>query len=255
MIDLNHGSGYVYGRGVVSALAVTTVSDLVNQHIDSGLQQKERKAPKRNYLGASRLGDPCDRKLYYEYRHEHDSEFSGRQLRIFAAGHRFEDMMIDWLKAGGFDLKIRNKHGEQFGFSVLDGRIQGHFDGVIVAGPDLGEPYPLLWECKGLNDKSWKHLAAHGLRKSKEVYFGQTQLYMGYRDLAACLFTALNKNTCEIYHELVKYDSAEAQRLSDRGLRIVQAGDAGELPPRISNDPDCFACRFCERRGPCWSGK
>lgn len=39
----------------------------------------------------------------------------------------------------------RKADGEQFGFSVADGRLQGHIDGVIVSGPE-GFAYPALWD-------------------------------------------------------------------------------------------------------------
>lgn len=52
--------------------------------------------------------------------------------------------MVAWLRDAGFDLRTRKADGEQFGFSVADGRLQGHVDGVIVAGPE-GFAYPALY--------------------------------------------------------------------------------------------------------------
>ena len=43
-----------------------------------------------------------------------------------------EDLAIRWLRLAGFDLYTRKQDGEQFGFSVAGGRIQGHVDGVIA---------------------------------------------------------------------------------------------------------------------------
>jgi hypothetical protein len=63
-------------------------------------------------------------------------------LRIFERGHVMEDCMVAWLRDAGFDLRTRKPDGEQFGFSVADGRLQGHIDGVIVDGPE-GFAYPL----------------------------------------------------------------------------------------------------------------
>jgi hypothetical protein len=68
------------------------------------------------------------------------------------------------------------------------------------------------------------------------------------------LFTAVNKDTAEIYHELVPFDAALAQEASDRAVNILRATEAGETLPRISLDPDHFECRFCDWKDRCWQG-
>jgi hypothetical protein len=51
---------------------------------------------------------------------------------------------------------------------------------------------------------------------------------------------------------LVPFDADLAQRMSDRGVRILQATDAGELLPRIAQNRDFFECRFCPWAERCW---
>ncbi len=41
--------------------------------------------------------------------------------------------------------------------------------------------------------------------------------------------------------------------MSDRGVRILRATDAGELLPRIAAHRDFFECRVCPWAGRCWS--
>jgi hypothetical protein len=136
-------------------------ADRMNSLIDGALVDADLARPPRGYLGGSRLGDPCQRRLQYEYLdvpRDDGASFLGLQLHIFAAGHAFEDLVVGWLRAAGFDLRTHNRAGEQFGFSVAGGRIQGHVDGVIVGGPD-GFAYPALWECKSANAKNWRESA------------------------------------------------------------------------------------------------
>lgn len=178
----------------------------------------------RAYLGGSRVGEPCARRLVYEYLHtsmDEGKDFDGRILRVFDAGHKFEDLSVAWLRLAGFDLRTNKKDGQQFGFSAANGKLAGHIDGVIVAGPEVGIAWPALWEHKALNAKSWNDLVKHGLQVSKPVYFGQVQLYMAYMELSVTLFTALNKDTEELYHEVVPFDPAEAQTLSDKGVTVI----------------------------------
>jgi len=51
---------------------------------------------------------------------------------------------------------------------------------------------------------------------------------------------------------VVPFDPAEAQRLSDRAVEILQAAAAGELPPRIATTADFYLCRFCPYASRCW---
>ena len=162
--------------------------------------------------------------------------------------------MVDWLRAAGFDLRTRKANGDQFGFSAAGGRLRGHIDGVIVGGPE-GFAYPALWENKCLGSKSWRDLEKSGLAVSKPVYAAQVAIYQAYLELQEqpAIFTAVNADTMEIYTELVPFDAALAQRMSDRALRVISATDAGELLPRSFLDPAHFECRMCAWQDRCWS--
>jgi len=250
-IDLNHGSGFVYG----GSSAVSNTGARLNALIDAALMVANRAGKPREYLGGSRIGEPCARKLVYEVTRtpkDEGKEFHGAILRIFETGHQFEALSIKWLRAAGFDLRTERRDGRQFGFSVAGGRIRGHIDGVIVAGPEIGITWPALWEHKALNQKSWTDLVKRGLRVSKPIYWAQVQLYMAYMELGQALFTAMNKDTQELYHEVVPFDAAEAQALSDKAVEVIRAVEAGELPPRIAGAPDFHLCRVCEYARRCW---
>lgn len=253
-IDLNHGSGFVYGR---SGHAIS-VSDRVNTLIDAALVARNRRQTPRDYLGGSRIGEPCARKLVYEVTHtpkDEGRDFDGAILRIFDAGHQFETLSIRWLRGAGFDLRTERADGGQFGFEAAGGKLRGHIDGVIVAGPDVGLRWPVLWEHKALNAKSWNDLVKRGLRASKPVYFAQVQLYMGYLELETALVTTLNKDTEALHHEAVGFDPPCAQALSDKAVDILRAAEAGELPPRIAAAQDFYLCRMCAYAERCWEGE
>ena len=251
MLDFNHSASF---------------AEHVNARIDEGLTAENAAQAPRAYLGGSRLGVPCERALQYEYAQapkDDDADFDGKTLRIFAAGHVFEDMAAGWLRGAGFDLyttRGNRPDGGQFGFSVAGGRIRGHVDGIIAAGPDgLLLDTPALWECKSLNAKSWKDTAKRGVVVSKPVYAAQIAVYQGYMEASVpgisanpALFTAINKDTAELHHELVPFDGGLAQRMSDKAVRIIRATEAGELLPRIAQSADFHECRFCAWANRCW---
>ena len=79
MLDFNHGSQAVYGR------PAPPLADRVNALIDAALIDRNRRQAPRDYLGGSRIGEPCARKLAYEYAHaavDAGKGFDGRTLRI-----------------------------------------------------------------------------------------------------------------------------------------------------------------------------
>lgn len=241
-------------------------AERVNEKVDLALVGQNAARPARDYLGGSRLGHPCERALQFEFTatlRDEGQDFSGQTLRIFEIGHALEDLAVRWLRACGFDLYTRKGNrpdGGQFGFSVAGGRIRGHVDGIIASAPEsLGLRTPALWECKTMNAKNWRETVTKGVTKSKPVYAAQIAVYQAYMEAqvpgiseSPALFTAINKDTAELHHELVAFDAGLAQRMSDRGVRILQATDAGELLPRIAATPDFFECRMCAWTARCW---
>ena len=146
------------------------------------------------------------------------------------------------------------------GIALLDAPVSGGTTGaaagtlsVIVGGPE-GFTYPALWENKCLGSKSWRELEKNRLATAKPIYHAQVVLYQAYLQLHEhpAIFTAINADTMEIYTELVPFDAALAQRMSDRGLRVISATDAGELLARGFHDPTHFECRMCAWQDRCW---
>jgi len=241
-------------------------AEKVNAAVDAALTTENAERTPRDYLGGSRLGHACERALQFEFTHapkDEGQEFSGQLLRIFAIGHSLQDLSVAWLLGAGFDLYTRKSNrpdGGQFGFSVAGGRIRGHVDGIIAAGPEgLELAIPALWECKTMNAKNWRETVAKGVVVAKPVYAAQVALYQAYMEAQVpgisenpALFTAINKNTAELHHELVPFDASLAQRMSDRGVRILQASNAGELLPRIATTRDFHECRMCPWAERCW---
>ncbi len=249
MLDLNHQPKF---------------HERVTAIVDTALQAESAARAKRRYLGASRLGVACERALQFEYAdtpEDPGSEFSGRTLRIFDVGHALEDLAIRWLRMAGFELYTQRNGGGQFGFSVADGRIQGHVDGIVAGAPaELGLAFPMLWECKTMNDKNWRDTAKRGVSVTKPVYAAQIAVYQAYMEPSIpgisgnpALFTAINKDTQELWFEAVPFDGGLAQRMSDRAVRVIQATEAGEQLPRIASEPGYFECKYCAWANRCWS--
>jgi len=238
----------------------------INDILDAKLLERHKSQEKRDYLGASMLGEECVRKIQLQYMN-HEVDITAQNLRTFAIGHHLESLIAEWIILAGFDLRTTDENGEQFGFSVADGKLQGHVDGIIYGfPPEIAENFASaakktrpgatwLWECKTMNNKSWNDTVKRGVMVSKPQYYAQIQLYMAYMDLEAnpCVFTALNKDTSELYHEFIPFDPECAQRYSDRAAQIIKASENSELLPCISSDSSFYRCRMCGFREKCFS--
>jgi hypothetical protein len=225
-------------------------SEKVNGFIDDSLLRNSESS--REYLGASLLGAKCSRCIQYTFLGTApDKPDTGQQKRIFEMGHVLEAVVANWLRNAGFDLQTHDESGRQFGFSQASSRIQGHVDGIIHAGP-IQAKYPILWECKTMKSASWRDLAKDHLQIVNPQYFAQIQLYMAYMQLRQCLFTSLNKDTAELYHELIPFNSATASQYSDRAVQILKATEAKEFLSRIATKSDWFECKMCRFYNTCW---
>jgi hypothetical protein len=145
---------------------------------------------------------------------------------------------------------------EALAFTVANGDLRGHADGVIIAGPALPGAYlifPCVWECKALNARNWRALERDGLEKTFPKYAAQTALYQAYLNLTnPALFTAVNSDSCEPLHFLVPFNAERAQLWSDRAVTVIEATRAGELLPRGYDDPTDWHCRTCPHVERCW---
>ena len=96
-----------------------------------------------------------------------------------------------------------------------------------------------------MNNKSFNETVKKGLTLSKPVYAAQIAIYQAYMETSIegiskkilALFTAINKDSAELYHELIQFDPVLAQKMSDKAVNVIRATRAKELLPKLSNDP------------------
>ncbi len=91
-----------------------------------------------------------------------------------------------------------------------------------------------------MNAKAWRETSSKGVAAAKPIYAAQIAVYQAYMDASVpgvadnpALFTAINKDTAELHHEMVPFNAELAQRMSDRAVRILAATDADELLPAL----------------------
>jgi hypothetical protein len=217
----------------------------------------KRSEPKRSYLGASSWGKECKRELAYGWhRVEPDQPpFNPELFAIFAMGHAGEPVVVEMMRTM-FTIVTEKQDGKQFAFYAMGGKLSGHCDGIITDGPSHkadGTPlvYPMIWENKMLNDKSWKKTRVDGIKKSKPIYYAQVNSYGAYFDVEnGGIISCMNRDSGQLYIEHIPFDALNAQESSDRALDVIQSESPEEFP-RIHDDPDWWQCTYCDYRLRC----
>lgn len=222
---------------------MSRTTEMIAKMVDEALLKKEEK--KRDYLGTSSIGAECDRALWYSYHQPKDVD-QAKVKRIFGVGHKLEDLMVEWLKLAGLQLFTHKPNGEQYGF--VDGIVAGHCDGVVLGVP-FAEKIPHLLEFKTANDFRWKAFVKEGFC-SDEKYKTQIHIYMHKLKLTRCLAVILNKNTQEMYYEIIEADEFHAISMLNRGKEIVAMETE---PARKYPSKSFFKCQYCNYKPECWS--
>lgn len=228
----------------------THITDRINHFIDKALADQTEEP--RKYLGASIVGAPCERRVQYEYMATlglvDKQPVDPRVKRIFDRGNVYEQKAIEWLAMAGFVWG-----GHQHRFSDFDNVFAGHCDGILVSGPECGLRYPMLWECKCLQDKGFRAIVKDGLKKYSDAYWVQIHIYMAYLELERCLYTMVNANTMELHHEVIELDIEVARQARQRVDRVITATKMGEMVPRCTSDKSYFICKWCKFSSDCWN--
>lgn len=200
-------------------------------------------------IAASALGRDCDRELFYSLRWTSPPEKpDGRHLRIFARGNIEEQRVIDDLRSAGLDVLDRDPDtGKQWTFTLARGWLRGKADGKVSGVIEAPKADHVL-EIKSLKAADFRAILKHGLLKAKPEHWHQLHAGMTGLGIARGLYVGVNKDTEEILTERLHLDGEVAARMEARVLRIVEAND---VPSRISDKPDAFACRFCNHRETC----
>jgi hypothetical protein len=204
--------------------------------------------PYRGYLGASIIGHPCARYLWYNFRACCKEDIPGRIYRLFETGDLEEVRMTSELRAIGCEVHdVDPETGKQFEIIDFGGHFSGHMDGCALGIPEA----PNTWhvsEYKTHNAKSFSKLLKEGVRVSKPLHYAQMQIYMHKTGMKRALYLAKNKDTDELYAERIEYDKSFCETLMEKAKRIIFCND---IPPRLSERPDWWECQFCDAHELC----
>jgi hypothetical protein len=229
-------------------------------HIGDAYRDDDDNGP-RKHLGASVIGQACERAIYYGHRWAPKRAPSGykgedsiaahaRIQRLWNRGHLEEGRFIALLLMIGAQVYQQDANGDQFRISYFGGHFGGSGDGFAVGIPDLPPGVPCGIEAKTHGEKSFEKLKADGVEIAKPEHFAQMQIYMGGFGMLYCLYMAVNKNNDELHFEIVSYRGEVDEYFRRRAERLIFTHT---VPDRLRGaSPGYFRCKFCDFADVCF---
>ena len=215
---------------------------------------KSDPSPFRNHLGASLIGDECDRKIWLSFHHVQEPKFNDRMIRLFNRGHLEEGRFLAMLECANIEPcnADPSKDGKQYG--GRQGWFGGSIDGLAKNVPDLPNENVML-EFKTMNDSRFSAMTKKGVYTTDRRYYLQMQanfsnmntLYPSL-NLKHCLFMCVNKNNDDIYIEIVDYDEEIGKSMIDKANNLATSSIPKVLKPCKAYMP----CKMCEYRDICF---
>ena len=217
-----------------------SIQVLVDEYYESIPEER------RGHMGASIIGHPCDRWLWLSFRWAVIEKFPGRILRIFQEGHHKEQVMVNYLRSIGVEVRAPKGKQARVDFKC---HVSGSLDGIIERGLPGAPKSKHVLECKIHNNKSFCRLKREGVEKSHPRHYAQMQSYMHGTGIKRALYMAHNEDTKEIHAERIPYNGKVAEKVIGRAKRIALSD---RMPEPVSDDPTWWECKFCPAHEFCY---
>lgn len=221
------------------------------------MEKAEAAKERRGYLGASSIGAPCERQVWYQYNGYPAEPMKFKGICATQDGHLTEELIASRLRlVPGIQLETVDANGNQFGFSRFDGKFKGHIDGLIfglLQAPKTAH----IWENKSVNEKKFGELQKlidkfgekNALKEWDYTFYIQAQIYMGEFDLDRHYLTACTPGGRAILSVRTEFSRDVYNATLAKAERIINAKTAPERAFHSKVWKDCKWCKFAEE---CW---
>ena len=227
-------------------LSERPINVLINELIERAEPPSENY---RQYLGASAIGSECLRKVQFDWMC--DPQFPARIKDIFARGHFFEEVTRQHLIAAGFKFApARAARIQSSRWSFPRPRRRDHHRRATAAGvsypvslgTQVSQRQGLAGDRARRPDRALCGLRRAGLRSIRPISTSPTR-----RCSASSMPTPAS--ACISW---CRSTPSWHRPYSDRAVMVIEATRAGELLPRVTDDPDDWRCKMCSHRERCW---
>ena len=235
-----------------------TTQDPTLAAIDAAIESDNASDRPRPYLGASQIGNPCSRSLWYNFRWTLTRSIPAAGLRRIQDGFRGEQVLIEWLrKVPDILLWTADPENEEKQIGIVDcgGHFRGHLDGVIQ-GLKQAPKTPHVWEAKVCNEAKVRKLEKlkaekgekEALKEWDATYHAQAQVYMRGMELTRHYLTVATPGCRDVVSCRTDYDKKVADALIKKAEGVITA----DRPPfKLSENPSWWQCKTCDYHALC----
>ncbi|MBI2450540.1 MAG: PD-(D/E)XK nuclease family protein [Candidatus Nealsonbacteria bacterium] len=178
----------------------------------------------------------CARALFFKFKNAPRKEIEANILRLFDHGDHMHQLIMKPL------LGIRDIHVVASEVNIPPQEIiSGRCDAIVSDGKSL-----YVLDIKSMNSMIFDKLS-----EPKEENVDQLQLYLHYFKVPKGILLYVNKNTLNLKEFLVSYDQGRAFSLLNDLAETKKQIDSGKMPPRLSDYPGNWQCRYCQFREIC----
>lgn len=224
-------------------------NDILNAIEYNAKAEMAQEFPFRHHLGASVLGHPCERYLFYSFRWVQLPDHSSRLLRIFERGQSEELRVIDKLRSTGLVLTTGTGYGEQIRAHDLPAHIGGSLDAMLHVPANLthvyGEFMPV--EIKTHNATNWQKTFKKPINESHPQHYTQGNIYGWSWKCSHFMYVGLNKNDDRLGIQILEVGSDSAAVHVQRGRNVIYTQEFMHVP----RTDERWRCKMCDYADKC----
>lgn len=209
----------------MASLPLLASPDPTLQALDRELERRAAEQPRRNYLGFSSIGRPFE-----ELRRGLHEPLDAFSIKLIESRRHGEAVMAERLQmVPSIQLLTRDPQtGEQFEFSLLDGRYKGQADGLICGllhDPDTWH----VWEHKVTDENKQHQLAklratwgTSALSMWDATYYAEAVMYMHASGLTRHYLTCSSPGERSTASVVTRADPAFAEVLIEKARKLLE---------------------------------
>ncbi len=203
----------------------------------------------RYYIGASSIGHPCRRYIWYRFNNVVANKIDAKTAITFEIGKQLEQIIVGYLQDANVNIELPSRHNDYLQLWDPDVELfRGHADALIHFGPDS---FSIL-EIKTAKNSSFERFKSKGLLVWSESYYAQLQAYMCMSGAKQGVLLAINKDNSELHCEWVNFDSDYYLKLRDKAFAISRSD---KEPEKLNQSPLYMTCNRCAFKSICHGDK